>query len=77
MNIYLFDENSIITFYLPTKKIGNFWLTDDENKNIVNIKDENNNWVISGSENTKIISGNKHSLFSKLTFLFNIRKRIL
>ncbi len=58
MNIYLFDENSIITFSLPTKKIGNFWLTDDENKNIVNIKDDNNNWIISGSENTKIISGN-------------------
>ena len=57
MNIYLFDENRVITFNLPYKKIGNFWLTDDDNKNIINIKGENNNWIISGSETTKIISG--------------------
>ncbi len=64
MNIYLFDENRVITFNLPYKKIGNFWLTDDNNKNIINIKGENNNWIISGSESSKIISGSNDEMIT-------------
>lgn len=58
MNIYLFDEEQIITFTLPIKIIGNFWMTDSDNNNIVNICDKDGKWVISGSENTIIDSGN-------------------
>ena len=56
MNLYLFDEDNIITFNLPVKKIGNFWMTDNLGNNIVNISSENNSWIISGSETTNIIS---------------------
>ncbi len=59
MNLYLFDDLSIVNFSLPYKKIGNFWLTDNNDKNVVNINGENDEWVITGSEHTKIISSDK------------------
>ena len=64
MNLYLFDDENIITFNLPSKKIGNFWMTDNENKNIVNISGEDGEWIISGSANTKVISINNEEKIS-------------
>ena len=60
MNLYLFDQNEIVIFNLPDKKIGNFWMTDNEGKNVVNISAIDNEWVISGSNNSKIIYGNNY-----------------
>ena len=54
MNIYLFDEDKTITFSLPLKKIGDFWMTDSDGKNIVNISGQNDNWVLSGSDGTSV-----------------------
>ena len=54
MNLYLFDENKIVSFSLPVKVIGNFWMTNSFGKNIINIDAQDNNWIISGDDNTKI-----------------------
>ncbi|MBR6288494.1 MAG: type VII secretion protein EssC [Acholeplasmatales bacterium] len=50
MNIYYFDLNRIVTFELPVKKIGNFWLKDEKNKNVVNIVAEDGRWLLSPSK---------------------------
>ena len=55
MKLYFYDKNKIINFLLPNKKIGNFWLADEENKNIVNIDGEDNKWVITGNKNINIL----------------------
>ncbi len=68
MNLYLFDENDIVRFILPIKKIGDFWMTDNEGKNIVNISGENNNWIITSSENTKIISSEEGNILKPNTY---------
>ncbi|MBQ2872657.1 MAG: type VII secretion protein EssC [Bacilli bacterium] len=60
MNLYLFDEQEIISFGLPEKKVGNFWMTDFEGKNVVNIGERNGEWVISGGNNSKIIYDNNY-----------------
>ena len=44
MNLYLFGDNEIIRFILPLKKIGNFWMSNSNDENIINIKSENNEW---------------------------------
>ena len=54
MNLYLFDENKIVSFSLPVKVIGNFWMTNSYGKNIINIDAQDSNWIISGDDNTKI-----------------------
>ena len=60
MNLYLFDENEIILFTLPDKKIGNFWMTDQDGMNIININAKDDEWFISSSNNSKIIVGNNY-----------------
>lgn len=54
MNLYLFDEKEIILFNLPNKIIGNFWIKDSDNRNIVNISARDNIWIISGGSNSKV-----------------------
>ena len=54
MIIYLFNDDRLITFSLPVKKIGDFWITDNNGENIVNISSTDNEWLLSGSENTTI-----------------------
>ena len=58
MNIYIFDENKIISFSLPTKKVGNFWITDYENNNLINVSAEMGKWTLSCAKNIKLLSGN-------------------
>ena len=60
MNLYLFDEKEIILFTLPEKVIGNFWMTDGKGKNVININADNDEWVISGSDNANIIGKNDY-----------------
>ena len=67
MNIYLFDNNKLITFELPIKKIGNFWLKDENNKNAVNIFAEDGEWILKPSKISKITDdkGNTENLVLK------------
>ena len=55
MNIYFYDKNKIINFSLPSKKIGNFWLADENDKNIVNINGEDGKWVLTGNKDINIL----------------------
>lgn len=60
MNLYLFDENELIVFTLPKNIIGDFWMTDENKTNIVNINAINGKWHISGGNNSKVIYGNNY-----------------
>ncbi len=55
MNIYFYDKNKVINFSLPNKKIGNFWLADENGKNIVNINGEEGKWALSGNKDINIL----------------------
>lgn len=74
MNVFLFDDDCIITFELPIKKIGNFWLTDNNGTNIINIKGENNDWIISGSDSTKILPDDGKTVFLKNNNYYVVEK---
>lgn len=67
MNLYLFDEREIVLFTLPDKKIGNFWMTDNDGRNVVNISAKDSEWIITGSVNSKIIHDNNYVDLSVLT----------
>jgi len=57
MNLYLFADSEIILFTLPDKIIGNFWMTDNDGKNIINISAKDGKWIISGGNNSNILNG--------------------
>ena len=58
MNLYFLDSDELITFSLPNKTVGNFWMTDNEDKNIVNVSASEGKWILSGSINYKIMMNN-------------------
>jgi len=62
MNLYLFDDKNVVSFSLTTKIVGNYWMTDSNDKNIINIDAQNDEWIISGNDETKIYFNN--SVFS-------------
>ena len=71
MNIYLFDNNRIITFSLPAKRIGDFWLRDSQNNNMVNISAQDGNWILAPSKHTKVYdaAGNTENIILKIMYL--------
>ncbi len=60
MNLYFLDSHELVTFSLPNRIVGNFWMTDNNDKNIVNISARDNKWILSGSNNYKLTLGNEH-----------------
>lgn len=67
MNLYLFDDNKIVLFTLPSNMIGDFWMTDENGMNIVNISAVDKQWHISGGNYSKISNGNTYIEDGKLT----------
>ena len=67
MNVYLFENNKIISFELPSKKIGDFWLKDTNGANMANIFAQDGNWMLAGSRKTKVYdaSGNTENIVVK------------
>ena len=76
MNLYLFENNKISTFSLPSKYIGNFWMTNSKGENVINIGAHDNSWVISGGETTMIYANNTaySSLPLKLKTYYMVEK---
>lgn len=76
MNIYLFENNKIISFELPAKRIGDFWLKDSEEANMVNISAGDGDWVLSPSKNTKIYDayGNTENIVLKIKSYYIVEK---
>ena len=56
MNLFLFDDDAIITFNLPDKKLGNYWMTDNSGNNVVNIDGTGETWLLSGSDKAKLVT---------------------
>lgn len=54
MRIYIFDIDRIISFDLPNKIIGNFWIQNSEGNNLINVYAKNNAWNISSNNDYKI-----------------------
>jgi len=69
MNLYLFDDKNVVSFSLTTKIVGNYWMTDSNDKNIINIDAQNDEWIISGNDETKIYFNN--SVFSSISLKKN------
>ena len=76
MYIYLFDENKIINFELPAKRLGDFWIRDTKKINLVNISANDGKWIISPSKKTKVydLLGNTENLILKVKNYYIVEK---
>lgn len=56
MLVTLIGKNVLYKLKLPTKKTGNYWITDDDGKKIINIVGKNNEWQMYSNEQVKILN---------------------
>ncbi len=67
MKIILQDKKKLLITKLPQEIKGNYWLKDNNKKNIVNIEARDNNWILKNNSEIKILNinnqGEKKSLY--------------
>lgn len=55
MLVTLIGKNILYKIKLPNKQTGNYWITDDDGKKILNIIGKNNEWQIYSNDQIKIL----------------------
>ncbi len=60
MKVILQDNKKLLKTKLPKEINGNYWLTDANNKNLVNIESDNNRWILKSNNDIKIIDDNEN-----------------
>lgn len=55
MKVILEDSNKLLTFKLTKEVMGNYWISNSERVNLVNVVAENGNWVVKSNTDVKII----------------------
>ena len=58
MKVILQDNKNLLTTKLPLEVNGNYWLTDSNNKNLVNIEAIDNKWILKSNNDINIIDNN-------------------
>ena len=53
MLVTLIGKNVLYKLKLPTKKTGNYWITDDDGKKLINIVGKSNEWQMYSNEHNK------------------------
>lgn len=56
MLVTLIGKNVLYKLKLPTKKTGNYWITDDDGKKLINIVGKSNEWQMHSNEQVKILN---------------------
>ena len=57
MKVILESKNSIRVTILPELISGNYWILDDNSKNLLNVIEEDNQWVLKSNAVIKMSSG--------------------
>lgn len=55
MKIKLIGKNKLVSLTLPQRVYGNYWITNEEKENLINIEAINDNWVIKSNTEIKIV----------------------
>jgi len=61
MKIILQDDKELLYFSLTKEVLGNFWISDSNNRNLVNIEAIDGKWVLKSNIDVKILQNNDNS----------------
>ena len=61
MKVILQDNKRLLTTKLPEEVQGNYWITDYNKKNLVNIEAIDGKWVLNNNFDIKILSDGDNS----------------
>ena len=68
MLITIIKNNKIRPFFLPAKVYGNYWITDENKQNLINIEASNDTWVLRSNDDVKIVN---KDMYLDSVFLLN------
>ena len=68
MLITIIKNNKIRPFFLPAKVYGNYWITDENKENLINIEASENSWVLRSNDDVKIVN---KDMYLDSVFLLN------
>ena len=55
MRILLLENKQLLTTILPTRVEGNYWITNENNKNLLNIEAIDGKWILKSNKEVKLI----------------------
>ena len=61
MLVYILNKEKLTSFTLPSIISGSYWIKDSNEKNLINISEENGKWKVYSNKNVRILA-NKESL---------------
>ena len=76
MRVILENEKNINQINLPELILGNYWLTDSNSKNLLNIVAENNSWVLKSNSDVKISAAEINDNINTINFSETIKIEI-
>ena len=57
MIVALIEKNAMYKLKLPKNPVGNYWITGENNKKLVNIEGKGNRWQVTTTSSVKILKG--------------------
>ena len=57
MKVKLIGNKKLVTITLPQRIYGNYWITNEQNENLINIEAIDDKWVIKSNDEIKITKG--------------------
>ncbi len=71
MKLFLLEKNRLIKTELPTLIEGNYWITDESKRNLLNVEARDNKWFIKSNRDVKLIlNDNDDNIENTLTNSF-------
>ena len=61
MLVYILNKEELTSFTLPSIISGSYWIKDSNEKNLINISEENGKWKAYSNKNVRILA-NKEAL---------------
>ncbi len=58
MKIKLIGKKKIVSLTLPQRVYGNYWITNENNENLINIEAVDGNWMMKSNDEIKIVEDN-------------------
>ena len=69
MRLVLESKDQLTITKLPKSISGNYWIIDDNNKNLLNVSVENDGWVLNSNTEIKISNNINNDKLSNINYL--------
>jgi len=66
VKVKLIGKSRVVNLILPPRVYGNYWITNEQNQNLINISGVDGKWTIKSNDDVKIVENNNIIEFTEL-----------